>query len=60
VELGVQVNGKLRDRIVVAAEADEEQIKEKALRSERTIAALAGKTPKKVIIIKGRLVNIVV
>jgi leucyl-tRNA synthetase len=60
VEMGVQVNGKLRDRIVVSAEADEEQIREKALHSEKTRAALAGKTPKKVIVIKGRLVNIVV
>jgi leucyl-tRNA synthetase len=60
VEMGVQVNGKLRDRIVVSAEADEEQIREKALQGERTIAALGGKTPKKVIVIKGRLVNIVV
>jgi leucyl-tRNA synthetase len=60
VEMGVQVNGKLRDRIVVSAEADEEQIREKALQSERTIAALGGKTPKKVIVVKGRLVNIVV
>ena len=60
VELAVQVNGKVRDRIVVAAEADEEQIKADALASEKVVAALAGKTPKKVIVIKARLVNIVV
>ena len=55
----VQVNGKIRDRIVVTAEADEEQIKQKALSSEKVIAAMAGKEPKKIIVIKSRLVNIV-
>jgi leucyl-tRNA synthetase len=60
VELVVQVNGKIKDRIVVSADADDEQIKQKALASEKVIAALAGKQPKKVIVIKSRLVNIVV
>jgi leucyl-tRNA synthetase len=60
VELAVQVNGKVRDRIVVPADLDEEQVKAKALAGEKVIAALAGKTPKKVIVIKGRLVSIVV
>jgi leucyl-tRNA synthetase len=57
--LAVQVNGKIKDRIVVAAEADEEQIKQKALTCEKVIAAMAGKSPKKIIVIKSRLVNIV-
>jgi leucyl-tRNA synthetase len=60
VELAVQVNGKVRDRILVPAEWDEEQIKEKALAGEKIVAALAGKPPKKVIVIKARLVSIVV
>jgi len=60
VELAVQVNGKTKDKIVVSAQADDEQIKQKALASEKVIAALAGKQPKKVIVIKSRLVNIVV
>ena len=60
VELAVQVNGKVRDRIVVPAEWDEEQTKGLALAGEKVIAALAGKTPKKVIVVKGRLVSIVV
>jgi leucyl-tRNA synthetase len=59
IELAVQVNGKIKDRIVVAADSDEEQIKQKALSSEKVIAALAGKEPKRIIIIKSRLVNIV-
>ncbi|MCJ7778081.1 MAG: class I tRNA ligase family protein, partial [Sedimentisphaerales bacterium] len=60
IELVVQVNGKIKDRIVVSTDADEEQIKQKAMASEKVIAALAGKQPKKVIVIKSRLVNIVV
>jgi leucyl-tRNA synthetase len=59
VELAVQVAGKIKDRIVVAADATEEDIKQKALSSEKVIAAMAGKEPKKVIVIKSRLVNIV-
>ena len=60
IELAVQILGKIKDRIVVPADADEEQIKQKALSSEKVIAALAGKEPKKIIVIKSRLVNIVV
>ena len=60
IELAVQVLGKIKDKIVVPADADEEQIKEKALSSEKVIAAMAGKSPKKVIVIKSRLVNIVI
>ncbi|MBA7478117.1 Leucine--tRNA ligase [subsurface metagenome] len=59
IELAVQVNGKIKDRIVVAAEADEEQIKQQALACEKVIAAMAGKEAKKIIVIKSRLVNIV-
>jgi leucyl-tRNA synthetase len=60
IELAVQIKGKIKDRIVVVAGATEEQIKEKALASEKVIAAMDGKTPKKIIVIKSRLVNIVV
>jgi leucyl-tRNA synthetase len=60
IELAVQVNGKIKDRIVVGAEEDEEQIKQKALASDKVVAALAGKSPKKIIVIKSRLVNIVI
>jgi leucyl-tRNA synthetase len=59
IELAVQVNGKIKDRIVVAAEADEASIKDRALGNEKVIEALGGKTPRKVIVIKSRLVNIV-
>ncbi|MCD4831587.1 MAG: leucine--tRNA ligase [Anaerohalosphaeraceae bacterium] len=58
-ELAVQVLGKIKDKIVVNADADEEQIKQIALASEKVTAAIAGKEIKKIIIIKSRLVNIV-
>jgi len=60
IELAVQVMGKIKDKIIVSAEADEEQIKQKALASEKVVAALADKEPRKIIVIKSRLVNIVV
>jgi leucyl-tRNA synthetase len=60
IELPVQVNGKVRDRIVVPADLEEEQVKAQALANEKVIAFLGGKTPKKVIVVKGKLVSIVV
>jgi len=59
-ELAVQVNGKIKDRIVVSADVDDEQIKQKALACEKVAAAMAGKEAKKIIVIKSRLVNIIV
>ncbi len=60
IELAVQVNGKIKDRIVVSADADEDQIKQKALGNDKVSAAVAGKEPRKIIVIKSRLVNVVV
>ncbi|MBI5943329.1 MAG: leucine--tRNA ligase [Chloroflexi bacterium] len=60
IELPVQVNGKVRDRISVPAEAGEEEIKSAALASEAIQKFLEGKEPKKVIVAKGRLVSIVI
>jgi leucyl-tRNA synthetase len=60
IELPVQVNGKVRDRIVVPAEATEEEIKSAALASESVQKFLEGREPKKVIVAKGRLVSVVV
>jgi len=60
IELAVQVNGKIKDKIVVAADASEEQIKQQALSGEKVVAVIAGKEPRKIIVIKSRLVNIVV
>jgi len=60
VEMAVQVNGKIRSRITVPADADEEAIKAIALADEKVKAAIAGKEIVKVLVVKGRLVNIVV
>jgi leucyl-tRNA synthetase len=60
VELAVQVQGKIKDRIVVAADADEDLIRATALASEKVASALAGQAPKKIIVVKSRLVNILV
>jgi leucyl-tRNA synthetase len=56
----VQVNGKLRDRIVLPADASEEQIQATALASEIVQKYLEGKPPKKVIVAQKKLINIVI
>ncbi|TWI77473.1 leucyl-tRNA synthetase [Desulfobotulus alkaliphilus] len=56
----VQVNGKLRDRVTLPADADEESIKAAALAAEGAVRFMEGKEVKKVIVVKGKLVNIVV
>ncbi len=60
IELPVQINGKVRDRITVPAEAGEDEIKSAALASEIVQKYLEGREPKKVIVAKGRLVSLVV
>ena len=60
IELPVQINGKVRDRIIVPAEATEEEVKAAALASEDVQKFLEGKEPKKVIVVKGKLVSVVV
>jgi leucyl-tRNA synthetase len=60
IEYAIQVNGKVRSRIVVAAEAGEEQVRIVALADEKVKAAIEGKEIVKVMVVKGRLVNIVV
>jgi len=60
VSIAVQVNGKVRERITVQADADDETVRTAALSSEAVIRALDGKEPKKVIVVKGKLVSIVV
>ena len=60
VELMLQVNGKLRGSIRVPAQADKAEIERVALASEAFIAQAAGAAPKRVIVVPGRLVNVVV
>ncbi len=59
IELVVQVNGKLRDRITVPKDADQATAEAAALASPRVKEQTDGKTVRKVIVVPGRLVNIV-
>ncbi len=59
IELVVQVNGKVRDRITVALQATKEEIEAAARASAKVIEATAGQTIVKVIIVPGKIVNIV-
>ena len=60
IELMVQVNGKLRNKITVAARADDNAVKAAALRSEKIQHYLKDRPVKNMIVVRGRLVNIVV
>ena len=59
ITLVVQVNGKVRDRLSLPYGASEEEVRTAALGSEAVQKYLAGKTPRQVIVVPGRLVNIV-
>jgi len=60
IELVVQVNGKLRGSVHVAAAAARDEIERAALASEGAVKFMEGKAPRKVVVVPGRLVNIVV
>ena len=60
IELSVQVNGKMRARIEVPADADKASIEAIAMASENVQRNIEGKQIKRVIVVPGRLVNIVV
>jgi len=60
IELVVQVNGKLRGRISVATDAAKDAIIEQALADENVLRFVDGKEIRKVIVVPGRLVSIVV
>ena len=59
IEIIVQVNGKLRGKFMIDAEADEEAIKQEALQVQNVQAQIEGKTVRKIIVVKGKVVNIV-
>ncbi len=59
VEIAILVNGKVRDRVTMPADASEEEVKEIVLSREKIRNILNGKKPKKVVYIKGRIANIV-
>ncbi len=56
----VQVNGKVRGKVTVSADADEESVKAMALEEANVARFIEGKTVRKVIVVPGRLVNVVV
>ncbi|MGE5704479.1 MAG: class I tRNA ligase family protein, partial [Clostridia bacterium] len=60
VEIAVQVNGKIKDRLVVPTGADQESLKEQALALETVREAIEGREIKKCIVVPNRLVNIVI
>ncbi|NTW13733.1 MAG: class I tRNA ligase family protein [Candidatus Moranbacteria bacterium] len=60
VTIVVSVNGKVRDSFEISADATEDDLKAKALGSEKVAKFLDGKEPKRVIVIPGKLVNLVV
>ena len=60
IEIPVQINGRLRSRVVVSADATEETVVERALSDEKVQAAIAGKQIVKKIYVPGKLLNMVV
>jgi leucyl-tRNA synthetase len=59
VEMAVQINGRVRDKLVVPVTADRETVEQLALNQERIKNHLSGKTVRKVIVVPKKLVNIV-
>ena len=59
VTIAVQVNGKLRDTLTAPKGAARERLEEMALASEKVIRSLEGRTPRKVVVVPDRLVNLV-
>ncbi|WP_346179635.1 class I tRNA ligase family protein, partial [Streptomyces cuspidosporus] len=59
VEYPIQVNGKVRSRVTVPADADQAAVEAAALADEKIVAALEGAAPRKLIVVPGRLINIV-
>jgi leucyl-tRNA synthetase len=60
VEIVVQINGKVKEKLVVAADADKQELEKIALENDRIKHLLDGKTVVKVVAVPGRLINIVV
>jgi len=59
IELVVQVNGKVRGRLIVAAAATQDEVREFAMTHENVLRHLEGKSIKKLIVVPGKLVNVV-
>ena len=59
ITIAVQVNGKRRDELIIARTAGKDEVEAAALRLDSVVRALEGKTPKKVIVVPQRIVNVV-
>ena len=59
-EIVIQVNGRIRERLIVAAGCDKASLKAKALALPKVIEWMGGKEAAKVIVVKDKLVNIVI
>jgi len=60
VEIVIQINGKIREKLVIPADSDEEAMKLIVMENAKIKSEISGKTIRKMIIVKGKLVNIVV
>ncbi|MBI5098644.1 MAG: leucine--tRNA ligase [Nitrospirae bacterium] len=60
IELVIQINGKLRGKIMIPAGLDDDAVKEKAFSDPKIQEQIRGKTLKKIVVVKGKLVNMVV
>lgn len=60
VKIAIQVNGKVRDEVLVAVDESDSILEKKAIESEKAKIWIDGKNIKKIIVVKNRLVNIVV
>ena len=60
IEIGIQVNGKLRDTIMLPRDCEADDAKVRALASPAIIRYLDGKMPRKVIVVKNRIINVVI
>jgi len=60
IEVPVQINGKLRGKVTVAADIDAAGLEKAALSDEKIRGLLEGKTIRKVIVVPGKMVNVVV
>lgn len=60
IEVPIQINGKVRSRMIVPADSSEDDLRARALAEERIAGLLAGKTVHKVLVVPKRLVNVVV
>ena len=60
IEIGIQVNGKLRDTIMLPRNCEVDDAETRALASPAIIRYLDGKEPRKVIVVKNRIINVVI